>query len=434
MVHAAGAVVGAAWVLLAWFARREEPVPLSALFACLAIAWAGLFAVRSLLPVAEGARAWIRPILAWAVFFRVVGFFAPPVLEDDHFRFLWDGYVFAEHGSPYGRAPAAWFGDPHVPGEMQRVLNGVNHPQVPTIYGPVCQFVFLASHAVAPAQLWPLKLVLIGAELGALFLWRRRLEVSGLLGWAWCPLLVQETAFSAHPDALGLGLAVGAMTTFTAQRPIATGALLALAVAARPFAALLAPFLLWPDWRRAVPAFGMSLAAVYAPFLFGPHGADGPGLGAFARDWEFNSSLFALLRPLFGGTGARLAGAVLLGGVMAVLWWRWHRQDGASRRLLPAGERIYAALLVVSPVANPWYFQWLVPFVARRPEAWSVALLASVALSYATGANLGSPSVAGFNHPPWVRPVEFGLPVLAGLTALTYQKLRLRTGSRTNRR
>ena len=49
-------------------------------------------------------------ILFFAVAYRVIGVFAFPVLEDDFYRYLWDGWQTVTQGTPYGLAPAAYFG------------------------------------------------------------------------------------------------------------------------------------------------------------------------------------------------------------------------------------------------------------------------------------------------------------------------------------
>jgi len=74
--------------------------------------------------------------------------------------------------------------------------------------------------------------------------------------------------------------------------------------------------------------------------------------------------------------------------------------------------------LVLSPVLNPWYVIWLVPFAAIAPTWRALTLIAIVPLSYATGLNLGDPSLATYAQPAWVRSTEFGMLVLAFVTDL----------------
>jgi len=41
--------------------------------------------------------------------FRAIGFFAFPVLEDDIYRYLWDGRQTVVNGNPYLQAPSDFF-------------------------------------------------------------------------------------------------------------------------------------------------------------------------------------------------------------------------------------------------------------------------------------------------------------------------------------
>ena len=105
-------------------------------FYCL-IAWTGLpvFALYFYFLRREEPFPVGRMIL-WAVVFRLCGFAGGPFFEDDFFRYLWDGYRFATTGTPYGIAPEAFFVDPGVPAALVPVLDRINNPDLPTIYGP----------------------------------------------------------------------------------------------------------------------------------------------------------------------------------------------------------------------------------------------------------------------------------------------------------
>jgi hypothetical protein len=369
---------------------------------CLAWAW------RS------GAHSDSRLVLLFGLAFRLVGFFAEPLLEDDHHRFLWDGYRFSRTGNPYATAPLTHFSDDSVPPEFRAVLDRINHPDVPTVYGPVAQWAFRLSHTIAPAQLWPWKLVLLAADVTVLASLWPLLPAGGRLLLAWCPLAIFETGFNAHPDALAIALVVAAWWLGSKSQPLAAGAAAGFAVAAKIFAAPLVPFLLWRLGPRAWVAAAVSCIALYAPFWLRGSAADLAGLRAMAGEWEFNSSVFAVVAALTTRATAQTASALAFGLVWLVLFVRWARPAAASPQL-PPGEWIYGAFLLLSATANPWYCLWLWPFVAMRPSATGVCALAVVSLAYVTGLNLGDAALGNFDHPAWLRPVEFSALALAAL-------------------
>jgi hypothetical protein len=365
--------------------------------------------------------------------FLVCGFWATPLMEDDHFRFLWDGRQFATTGNPYVPPPAGAFGDATVPDRFQDILDQINYPHVPTIYGPICQIGFVIGYWLAPGQLWPWRLILFSATLGLMQLSvllarhgprepRGAVESSvgcgarSALFVGWCPLLVFETGFNAHPDLLGITFLAAALYAATQKRDWMSGVLCGLAVGAKLFALLLVPFLCRRS-RQAWLGFTAALVLFYAPFWLQGTGADFAGLVTFAKDWEFNSSVYALIRWGFGITVAKaLCGFVFI-AVWLVLFLRWWNRAPAGA--VPPGAAVFAVLFLTAATVNPWYLLWLLPFLALRPSVTGMAALALVSLSYITGLNLGVPMLGNFEHPIWVRPVEYGAVALVGVIEIS---------------
>jgi hypothetical protein len=230
----------------------------------------------------------------------------------------------------------------------------------------------------------------------------------------WCPLAVFETSVNAHPDVVGVALLVGALWVRTRAGLTACGVLCGLAVAAKLFALPLAPFLLWRSWRAAA-GFAGAVALANAPFWLQGDAGELAGLAAFAREWEFNSSLYALAKFAWGPDAGRAVCGALFAAVWLWLLVRWARRHpfAASHFALPPGDLVFGAVLVLSATVNPWYLLWLAPFVAWRPSLAGLAAMALVSLSYVTGLNAGLPHLANFEHPVWVRWVEYGAWALA---------------------
>jgi len=411
----AGGISLAAWSGLAWISHTSL-APLGWMLGTIAITWAALgWTLRS--SVHPSAPI----ILGFAIAFRFVTAWAAPVMEDDHHRFLWDGYRFDTTGDPYATAPQAHFNDETVPPEFRAVLDRINHPEVPTVYGPLTQWAFRLSHVLAPAQLWPWKLILFGAELAILALLWPVLPARGRLLLAWCPLAIFETGFNVHPDIFALALLIGAWWLGRNSWPRAAGVAAGLAIAAKVFALLLVPFVLWRlGWRAWAAAFA-ALFALYAPFWLRGSAADLAGLRAMAGEWEFNSSIFALVQAVASREVAQAACALGFALIWLLLLRRWVNLP-APNPALPPGEWIYGAFLLLSATANPWYFLWLWPFVALRMSAAGITALAAVSLAYVTGLNLGDASLGNFEHPWWLRPLEFGSVFLAGCVSYSRRR------------
>ena len=418
------------YAALALLARQPGEPELGRFFllvACAGLPVFGLF-VRFL---RTGEPFPVRRLLFWALAFRLVGLVGGPFYEDDFYRYLWDGFRFATAGTPYGAAPEEFFVDPAVPALFQGVLDGVNYPELPTIYAPVTQVVFLVAYWIKPASVAVLQAILIAVDLAVVLLLLRLAPARNVLLYAWCPLVVKEIAFTAHPDGVGVGLLLAAIVvardpTGASSRQMPKGfgdrprpaerhrwwiaaALLGLAVAAKTFALVLAPLILLRARLRHWLLFVATAVAVYLPFVV-MGGTDLVSLLTFARDWEFNSAIFGLLKTVVPPSGARLVVGLLFAAFWAACFVRYARGGG---RGIPRGDVLFGVLLVLSPVINPWYLLWLLPFAVVFPSVWAWTASVAILLSYITGLNLPDYTLQPYEQPLWVRGLEFGLIGLA---------------------
>ena len=390
--------------ILAWLARQTGEPDLRAFF--LLVAWTGLPVFGLFLHFRKTGEPFrVGRLLFWAVGFRLCGLIGGPFYEDDFYRYLWDGYRFATAGTPYGAAPEEFFIDPAVPAVFQGVLDGVNYPELPTIYAPVTQLLFLVAYWIKPASVAVLQAILIAVDLIVVALLLRLAPARNVLLYAWCPLVVKEIAFTAHPDGVGVCLLLAAIVLARRRRWWVAAALLGLAVAAKTFALVLAPLILLRARLRHWLLFVATTAAVYLPFVV-MGGTDLLSLGVFARDWEFNSAVFGLLKAVVPPLEAR----ILLGVFFAAFWcWYCLRRARDTERGIARGDWLFGVLLLLSPVINPWYLLWLLPFAVVFPSIWAWTASAAVLLSYVTGLNLPDYTLQPYEQPVWVRGLEFGL-------------------------
>ena len=408
-IDAAGLGCALAYGVLSWSSRQSGDPPLL-LFLGLAVCAAsftfGLYAYHRRHPDEAFP---VGRLIGWAIVFRVLGVIGGPIYEDDFYRYLWDAYRFAQDGTPYGVAPEAFFADIGVADRFQRILDQVNYPELPTIYGPVTQLVFLLGYALSPGSIAALQVPLILLDLCTIGLLLRLAPAPAVLLYAWCPLVVKEIAFTAHPDVAAVCLLLAAIVFAQQDRLRGAAVCLALAVGAKVLALLLVPFVLVRGRAVDWGVFAGVLLLLYLPFVL-QGGTDLATLVVFAREWEFNAALFAFLKPWMPAPAARaVCGFALAGGVA----WYYVVYRRSASRSVPRGDWIYGGLLALWPVVNAWYLLWLLPFAAIRPSAWAWTASVTVLLSYITGLNLNDLGMEPFGHPSWVRPVEYGLILIA---------------------
>lgn len=364
-------------------------------------------------------------VLLGAVLFHGLGILGEPFLEDDYYRYLWDGYRFFESGTPYGKAPEEFFSVSNVPEKFQRILDQINYPWVPTIYGPVLQYLFLLNHLVFPGDVNGLQILFSAINLVFIGILLRHAKPAAVLLYAWNPLVIKEIAFTAHPDGVVAALVFAAVISLFSRKRTLAATILALALAAKVVAVLFVPFLLLYSRPKHWLIFVLVLLALYLPFM-APNGSELGGLSAFAQQWEFNPALYRIAKHIIPGDGARLAMALIyiLGYACYLLTYlkqtkhplmslgRGEPQRFQANLPIPRGDWIFMGLLLVSPVINAWYLIWLLPFSVLYPRRWSWGFSILVSLSYLVGLHFDDVHSDRYELPAWVPVLEYGGLVL----------------------
>jgi CTP:molybdopterin cytidylyltransferase MocA len=327
-------------------------------------------------------------VLGGALLLHLVALFGIPAFEDDYYRFIWDGWQIATFGTPYGTPPEAFFGDAQVPVALRGILDGVNNPDVPTIYGPALELLFAGIYALAGTELMGLRLVFALANLALIALMLRRYPAERVALYAWSPLVVSEVALHVHPDAvMTLTLFSGIM--LLRAKPVLAGIFFALAAGVK-----LVALAAWPLLLRTQPVATLSatatLAGLYAFFLAQGSGAGFDSTAIFASQWHFNPLAYQPILWAIPSDPARLVTAAIAG--MGVVWLH-ARGEGRIDMTIAA---VFGVILFFAPAVNAWYLLWLLPFAVSGRQVWPFAATVALPLSYLTGLNLGDDSLGPF--------------------------------------
>ena len=351
--------------------------------------------------------------LAWMIVIglamRAVLMTSTPILEDDFYRYLWDGGVTAHGINPYEHAPADIRFPPmdgaEAPDVLRQlatesgiVITRINHPKLTTVYPPVAQAAFALAHWIEPWNLGALRGVLFGFDLATFVLLLLVLKRIGrplqyaALYW-WNPIVVMEFMNAAHMDAIVLPFAVLAVLFAIQTRPLRMTAALALGIGSKLWPILLAPLLfrrLGATRQRYIAAAilgAVLLGALFAiPLASILQRGEDSGIVKYAERWEMNDALFMIVHKTAqigsdvlgfesGGSHTNVAARILV--VVLLLTWTVHhtrKLDGNPLDLCNRLVLVIGAFFLLNPTQFPWYYTWLVPFLALAPR-WSLLLL-----------------------------------------------------------
>jgi alpha-1,6-mannosyltransferase len=332
-----------------------------------------------------------------------------PTLDDDLWRYRWDGKVVAAGINPYLHPPDADVLTPLRDAGWERI----SFKQVRTIYPPLAELLFAAGYRLDGHRLWPYRGAAIAAHLASIAVLILLLRGAGAPAhraflYAWNPLIVKEVADSGHMDPWMVLWLLAALLAYQRGRRRWVGPALAAAIGFK-----WVPLLTLPVWRRAGYRT-LGLAVVLTAALLWPWGDARAhmfdGLLTFADYWVFNPGIYwglrGLLDPLLALSTAKLvAKGICVGAWLAIYVLAARRQGADFDSLTDALFVVVGALLLLSPTLDPWYLTWVLPLAClchgRLPIFAWWWLSAAATLSYLYYVN--DTDVA------WGRWIEYGV-------------------------
>lgn len=196
------------------------------------------------------------------------------------------------------------------------------------------------------------------------------------------PLFLISFVASAHNDSLMVGLALAGTYYAATRRGVLGVVLIAASIGVKPITLVLLPFigLLWagPDagWARKFRywAYTAGLVAIIMALIGWANGYGfgwlgvmlGTGTGAviFAPVGALNAVLSGALATIGVPTDWLLPLLKLIGRLTSVALVLLLIFKGKQSHLVQRMALAFSALVVLSPIIQPWYILWLLPFFA----------------------------------------------------------------------
>jgi len=421
---------------------------------------------------AKNKHQWLVAMITTGIFIRALMFTTQPILEDDWFRYLWDGAVISEDINPFLYAPCKSFDHNELHECVPKINNDdieklkklskdndyfsyeVNYPDLTTIYPVGAQAGFRLANMIAPFTLNAWRTVLFFADSAALILLLLMLPLWGRSPlWAslyWLnPILIMEGYNSAHMDILLVAPLLGAIWAAKNKRPVITGCALGLAITIKIWPLLLIPLFIqpllgektlagkkisqWPailietiksNWKALLKFLLPILvfaSLTLAPLVHNVFQTDS-GLGAYSREWAKNNFLFFVIRDTIGvlfqnpEQTTRIIIALLIAGLTLV--FSYQNKDALKLPMLILV--VTASLFFLAPAGYPWYTIWFIAFLPFSPNIGLLLLCSVLPLYYLRFPLFYLQSDWVFNQ--IIAPLEFGVPLLVILYSLWRRK------------
>ena len=385
-------------------------------------------------------------LIAFGLLFRFAMLPSQQIQEDDVYRYLWDGKVFAHGINPFKFAPEeinqyqsikvqnpVYFLSHYGKNDQNelavlndlkwesdialRYMERINHPDVPTIYPPLAQYVFRFSQQINPDSLFTLRIMFLAFDLmGMVFiilaLKALNLNQNFSLVYFWSPLMIKETYNSTHLDIIGISCLCVSVYFLIRKRMVGSIFFLALSVLGKFYSAVLLPFYLQRSWFLAqenrqrgaatltlhLILFCTVITVFYLPFI-DIGGSIFEGLKTYSTHWQSNDSLFAILLyvlknilklgmtteiPIFGSSMifAKSIMALVILGTVAYLTTKQCPDTNSPEMWIRNIFMVIVLVFLVSPVQNPWYLCWTVPFLCIFHSRSLISLTGLIGLYY----------------------------------------------------
>lgn len=377
-------------------------------------------------------------VIFFSILFRIILLPGEMIHENDIYRYLWEGKTSLHKINPFKYAPADLFMYEHGyskdydddyngvtikgkvfaqedSGRLETLLDlrnrntvfydRIGHWQVPTIYPPVTQMLFMVPVWIKADSIWVMKAFFVLFDIGVLFLiiallkhFKKNLLLSLIYGWS--PLVLMQLSNSGHYDPIPIFFMMLSLLLWVKNKRGRGVFVLALATLSKFFAGVLLPIVVRPFKKRYLSIFIITIFLFYIPyFLWDQTGVQGvfQGLITYNKEWSYNASVFAVVYQLMKNfltflNPTFLWAKAVCGGGYLIFWVYLIWAQGKKENLLSDKEKelalfhrcflAVAVLFIVNPVGDPWYFTWAMPFLCLFPYRSWILLSGLLVLSY----------------------------------------------------
>jgi len=343
-------------------------------------------------------KKWLQAIIISGLLVRIILIPAYPVVEDDFYRYLWDGAVTANGVNPYEYSPKEVLEGntkrevpeilKQLAGESGEIIRGINHPHIRTIYPPAAQIIFAVCYFIFPWKIWGLKIFLLLFDLAALFLIYKFLKKYNkpviFVFFYWLnPIIIHEFYAGAHMDVLLFPFMLLILYFALANSNFLSAIFLSIAAGIKLWPVVFIPVAfrnLWNDKKKLILYLFITAVfsfTIFLPVLFTVFDKT-LGFVTYAQNWSNNEAVFRILYSgideikivlgIHSGNTFQLTRWVTGFIFLVFLFFVSKKKNENHENYFEKFLIITVVLFFLSPTQFPWYFSWVIPFLVFRPK------------------------------------------------------------------
>jgi alpha-1,6-mannosyltransferase len=295
-------------------------------------------------------------IIITGLIFRITLLPAVPTTSPDAYRYIWEGKVVTHGINPYQVPPGALLLNQY----HSNIWTKVGFKNMTSIYPPFAQVTFLVGYIISGESVLGLKMVYLICEIITLvfllkFLRLKKINQNFIILYAWLPIPIMEYFINAHIDTVGIAFFVLFMYHIEKGRNNLSAVFFALSFLVKFYPIMLFPLLIKKiGIKKLIPftiIFSLIVIVFYTPFLTNDLAVKN-SLTTYLLRWEFNGSVYNLIKMFSDKDLARVICSILLIIAIAVISFKY-------RDFVNGTFGVLLSFVVLATTLYPWYLGWI---------------------------------------------------------------------------
>ena len=313
-----------------------------------------------------------KTLFSLGIAFRVLLVFSVPILSDDYFRFLWDGFLIQDGYNPFEYQPTELINNFKGSKIHNELYAGMNSPNYYSIYPPINQWIFFIASLTNSIYggIIVIRLFIIGAEIATYAIIKKILNRYNLshnrIWWYWLnPIVILELTGNLHGEGILTLFLLLALYNFAKLKDMNGGLLLGLSVLSKLFSLMFFPILLlkarWFRSKKILLGAIPIIIIAFLPFLNWTNANHFlQSIDLYFQSFEFNGSIFNIVKwvgyQILDYDIIKTAGPILsIIAFILILLTSWMFRFRNRLAIFKALTIMFCIYLFLSPIVHPWY-------------------------------------------------------------------------------